>query len=803
MQALPPGFVLDQQGPIVGPPPKAPAPASPEELRRLQLAEQAAARADRAEARAQEAHEANMNKGTATGGDQKAAQKAANLDALVTQINRVQELFNSGQRDNAIPILGSLMEYLPLPENQAFDAASAGLAEQGLAAFRVPGVGAQSDTELRQFTEANKPSSWSSDASNLERLRQLRLRVESTRKAMGLPPAEWVGLQEQVDQSAPIARGGAPEAAAPTVLADPQSTRFVTDDDKRRAAELNQAFRQGASANELIAIMARHAQETGAALTPDKIKGVNDALQFRAQNGPYDAFVPGMGGEKTDLQQAVSSAADSPLGAYLTAAGQFVSGNTLDNFAENPELARQALAANQAAYPIPSTAGEITGGIGLALGGEGILAAQGVRAGIGRGLASDTLAGIAQGLGMGDDGNRLASAAQGGLSSLIGSGAGAGITRGVARAVNPTGGNLAELYQAGVRPTLGQRVANANDGKGFTGMVGRAVNATEERLQSVPIVGSAIQGARQDARDQFQIGAFNESLREIGLEIPKGMKPGTDPNKFAQKAFAEAYDTARSGMTMVADTELANDLSALAPDIQTLGPQAQNKLKAILENSINSKMVNGTLSGDAYKKAVSDLGKHIARQGKGLMADDQALAEILGNVQSALDAAARRHSDSAAVELLDAADAGYAKLVRIEEAAMRRGGDAGTFSPANFDSAVQKTSGGVRSKAYLRGDALMQDFAAAGRSLEDTVPNSGTPERMAVAGAAAGGLAYIEPSTLAILGGLGAAYAPGVRKVTTSAMAPGGKTRKAISDFLAKRARLIGAASGATAIATQ
>ena len=125
-----------------------------------------------------------------------AAAKRANLNALTQQINRVQGLFNSGQRDNAIPILGSLMEYLPTDENQAFDAASAGLAEQGGAAFRVAGMGAQSDTELKQFTEANKPSSWSTDSKNTERLAQLRRRVDATRAELGLPAAKWEGLED-------------------------------------------------------------------------------------------------------------------------------------------------------------------------------------------------------------------------------------------------------------------------------------------------------------------------------------------------------------------------------------------------------------------------------------------------------------------------------------------------------------------------------------------------------------------------------------------------------------------------------
>jgi hypothetical protein len=199
------------------------------------------------------------------------------------------------------------------------------------------------------------------------------------------------------------------------------------------------------------------------------------------------------------------------------------------------------------------------------------------------------------------------------------------------------------------------------------------------------------------------------------------------------------------------------------------------------------------MTGEAYKMAVSDLKKRIAQNRKGLMADDHALADVLEGVQGALDAAARRHSNPDAVALLDAADAGYAKLVRIEEAAQRKGGDAGTFSPSGFDSSVQKTSGGVRSKAYLRGDALMQDYAAAGRSLEDKLPNSGTADR---------GLTVAGLSLAGMFAPVGAAYAPGVRKIVSGAMAPTNNgTAKAISAQLKKRARLVGAAGASTAVA--
>lgn len=501
--------------------------------------------------------------------------------------------------------------------------------------------------------------------------------------------------------------------------------------------------------------------------------------------------------------RAITAVGDNQAGSYLMGAGQFLSGNTLDNIADDPERARLAMEMSREQNPTATTLGELSGGVMAGLTGEAALARAGMGAGFARGVLADTAAGAANGAGQTDNGSRLSGLIRGGVTGAAGNAAGTGAAKAVGNMISPSGGSLADLYQAGVRPSIGQRAAAAEGP--ISKPVGQFVNAVEEATQSIPGVGTLVRGTRQRARDQFQVGAFNESLKEIGEALPKGMKPGTDPHKFAQEAFNRVYEKARSGMTMIADQELKNDLGNMAGDIGTLGPTAQNKLKAIMANSVNNKLVNGGLSGNAYKQAVSDIGKHTARLRKSAMSEDQELADVLDGIQGAMDAAARRHSDPAAIELLDAADAGYAKFVRIEDAASKRGGDPGTFSGTQFDSSVQRNSGGVRSKSYLRGDALMQDYAKAGKALDDKLPNSGTADRVmagyAIGTTATGAGTYAAPGiAIPVLGAIATANAPGVRNVVTGAMAPSNNaTLKAISSQLQKRARLAGAV-GAVAL---
>jgi hypothetical protein len=510
------------------------------------------------------------------------------------------------------------------------------------------------------------------------------------------------------------------------------------------------------------------------------------------------------------VDQAMNAVAqfgnETGIGAYAINAADALTAGTMDNitgaFGGNAERIRANLRGTQEQSPTASALGQISGGVLGAMTGEAALARAGMGAGIGRSVLADTAYGAASGAGNADNGDRLGNAMLGGLTAGAGSAVGNVGMNALARGLTPTGGGSEALYAAGVRPTIGQRGAAVADQGGIKGTVGRMVSGAEQKLQSVPIVGSAISGARQEARDQFQIGAFNEALKEVGETLPKGMKPGTAPNAYAQKTFNRIYAEARSGMNMVPDDELAQDLAALAPDLEILGPQATSKFKAVMDNVVNNRAAptGGQLSGDLYKRTISDLDKKIALFSKGTTSEDRALAEAIGGVKSALEQAARRHSDPDSVALLDAADAGYAKLVRIEGAAARAGGDAGTFTPTGFDREVQKQAGTVRSKSFLRGDALMQDYAQQGKSLVDTVPNSGTVDRGIAAAGLAGSIA-LSPKAALLFGGLLGAYAPGTRKVMQSALSPAGPKRKAIAQQLEKRAQLVGRSTAASAAA--
>lgn len=418
-------------------------------------------------------------------------------------------------------------------------------------------------------------------------------------------------------------------------------------------------------------------------------------------------------------------------------------------------------------------------------------------------LAGDATYGAAYGAGENNQ-DRIGGAEQGAVAGLLGGVGGRAVGKGLSGLIAPKAGSLAPLYEAGVYPTVGTRLAAANGGKGFAGALGKAGNTFEQALQSVPVLGGLVARARNIPRDAWQVGAFKKSLEDLApfghlpTELPPGMAPGTDAHAFAGHAFDQAYDVARAGMHFVPDQGYIHDLNAFSQSLDNglLNAEQAGQVKTLLNNTVGSRLQasGGALPGDAYKATAAELG---AAQAKWARNPNTAhMADALGDYQTIFDNAARRSSDPAAVALLDAADSGYSKLVRIQRASELGGvkKDAGTFTPTTLAQADKSMSGGVRSNAWNKGQGLMQDYIAAGKHLEDTLPNSGSAERL-MTGQAVGGLSgaavgapaavFAHPGALAPF----AAYAPGVNRAVTRMIAPRDATLPPnVAAFLAAQA---------------
>jgi hypothetical protein len=119
--------------------------------------------------------------------DNKPNGRGRKLRTLAQQIDRVEQLYGNNLEGGWSNKIAGRVPAIIRPENEQFASAAAAMAEQGLSAFRVPGVGSQSDAELRQFVEANRPLPTDTDLAIEEKLRALRMRVASEMQGLGEP----------------------------------------------------------------------------------------------------------------------------------------------------------------------------------------------------------------------------------------------------------------------------------------------------------------------------------------------------------------------------------------------------------------------------------------------------------------------------------------------------------------------------------------------------------------------------------------------------------------------------------------
>jgi hypothetical protein len=627
-----------------------------------------------------------------------------------------------------------------------------------------------------------------------------RSRYAQQAQESGIPPEQVIGqplynAYTKSEEDYIRAHGGTPKINGVPIDQGPAAglahDKFRTEYDPKLSGQLDGMIRNGAPYQQAAAFAAQNnypppspAEYAAAVKYAQQHPGYHQSLASVTREVPTSAF---------------NRLAASPTGAFVSGMGKAATLGFGDEIAGavspgDYKTNRDAFAAKQAMLagenPVADLTGQIVGG---AITGAGINAATskipGAAGGIigartpmpgllNRGaMAGDALYGAGYGAGS-DNENRLGGALAGAGLGVGGGVAARGAINSVASAISPTGGALRPLYDMGVRPSIGQRM-------------GGIVNNLEEKLQSLPVVGDAIKGTRDRARDQFQVGLFNQSLGDIGQSLPPNTGVGHEPHAFAQQAFNNAYGAAKSNMSALADGQFGQDIGNLQQTVGALRPESQQQFAKMWTGSVARRLQDGVLGGAAYKDATSELEKKVAAIRNSKTGDGE-LADALQQASDALKASAMRNSPPEAVAAMNAADKGYAKLVRIENASRSAAGEPAEFSPSQYNNAVRTSSGGVRNREYLRGEALNTDIAALGTRLGDKVSNSGTVDRYAPL-AIASGMGYMEPMSAAGLGGYGLLNAPGIRNVTTELMAPrSNPIFNRAADQLRQRARLAG-----------
>jgi hypothetical protein len=394
-------------------------------------------------------------------------------------------------------------------------------------------------------------------------------------------------------------------------------------------------------------------------------------------------------------------------------------------------------------------------------------------------LASNATGGAISGLLTGDPN---ASASKLGSEALEGGGLGAAAALGTgtaARVAYPAmarpGSDVRTLMDIGVRPTPGQAMG-AGDG-----WFGRSANRIEQGLGSIPIIGDFLSAARGRSVQQYNMGLMNDwALAPIGERLD-ATAPGRPAVAEMANRISAAYQRAVPTAGGTVDAQVGQDLARIQANASMLPPDRAQQFNNFMDQYVTRRIdPNGTMTGQSFKDAESDLGKAASGYLYNPNSDTDArmLGQHLRDAQGALREWLARVTPQNADDIR-AANLAYARQMRIENAAARPGAEPGIFSPAQFQASVaaNATRGQV-----ARGTAMGQDISDAGRAvLGATVPDSGTPFRHAVglggallAGKELGVSELPLEYKLAMLGGAtaaGAVYNPLGQRVVAHMMA--------------------------------
>ncbi len=653
--------------------------------------------------------------------------KSGAFRALQEQIDRVTELYNQNLQGGLPNAVNNVIPDFMQPDLQAFDSASQGLINPFMAAFRIPGVGSQSDTELKQFLTANTPAQGDSDARIEEKLRNIQTRLNAERPdvSAGLPP---------------ITGSNAPQMELAT-----GETRSEIDPVLRAtSAKVGQMLAAGESDDAIRSFLADSGVDPSQTSlnqalqyrqTPDfkAWKRANPGKAYPIDSGFYTKEIPLTGG-----RAMMNTVSQSAPGAFAASAGNALTGGRLDNIAGamggDAEMARTGMDLMRGENPLSSLTGDIAGQamlegtLGRIPGIRGMMASQWGRRG------ADGAYGAYSGSGEADDGQ--------GMGAILGAALNAGMGGVGRRAQGALGGSmtgvtnpdLQYLDARGVPLTVGQI------GRGTDSIVGNAIGGIEERVVGLPGFDAVIGAARRRGEEGFNKAAFGEAFDALGM--PSSGATGAAGVQALDDARRTAYGFL-DNTNLPLDAQYAGTNAMIRGDIPDM-PEYGNVIAAALkQNDIAAK--GGSLPGREWQDAMRAAGQDRAGiAGKpGSRQASAALTEMADN----LSGLAARQGPAGTTENLGRANNFNAlaeTLVKALDNGPAQKADE-IFSAGRLDDASRqgrKAFGGRWSA--MKGDRPFYDLTSAGKNvMPNLTPDSGSIGRLAIIPVAGGALGAV------------------------------------------------------------
>jgi hypothetical protein len=347
-------------------------------------------------------------------------------------------------------------------------------------------------------------------------------------------------------------------------------------------------------------------------------------------------------------------------------------------------------------------------------------------------------------------------AKQAGTGALVGALA-APVVEGAARVVSPKIDKYVQtLMDSGITLTPGQ-------------IMGGVAKRTEDKLTSVPFLGDAIISARKKGYQEFNRAAYARALEPAGLKAAKDTPVGPEGIAMVKGQLSDKYEQLLPKLGFKADEEFGlkmDNLQKMAD--QGLEPKEREAFNQILRDKVISKMTpDGLMNGRQFKDVESSLGQLIRDYSRDGRIEKQAVKDALKQVRQELRDGLIRSNPEYGPEL-SGINKAWANFKTVNKAGQRLGDKTEGFTPADYAAAVRGGDTSVDNGRYAAGQAFNQDLSnAAVHVLPNKYPDSGTPGRLLLMGAAGGGAH--------LLGAASHPFALGGAALSTLPYLPGGR----------------------------
>lgn len=260
-------------------------------------------------------------------------------------------------------------------------------------------------------------------------------------------------------------------------------------------------------------------------------------------------------------------------------------------------------------------------------------------------------------------------------------------------------------------------------------VMGGPAQSFEQRLAGLPIIGDFINNRERQSLEGFNRTTINQALEPIGASLPAKAPWGRESLKNMYTAIDKAYDTALDPIDKVAgDADFGRSLAQLKTVAQKK-PDVWSRFEPVWQEAVDSFAGDKTMTGRGVKQMMSELGRDARNYSRSDDYDKRELAARMNDLKGQLSALVQRQWPEEAGKLTSA-DKSYAMAMRIGQAANRRAGSEGKFTPMDLLTASRSQGGGMRGKEFQQGDALFQQWGElANRILPSKIPDSGTAGR--------------------------------------------------------------------------